>query len=145
MNENALMADILSRLARLTGEDQYRHSAEEALAFFSADYARFSFMAADYARSVNHFLTEPVSVHIVGRVDDARTMGLEAAALKTYAPDKVVQVLDPMRDGTRLHQLGYPHEGSPLAYVCVGTLCLPPVSDANGVEEGMRRVREQVQ
>ena len=120
-------------------------SAEEALAYFSADYTRFSFMAADYARSVNHFLTEPVSVHIVGRVDDARTMGLEVAALKTYVPDKVVQVLDPMRDGTRLDQLGYPREGPPLAYVCVGTLCLPPVGDAKGVEEGMRQVRGRTQ
>ena len=140
LNENAAMADALIRLYRLTGDDKYRAAAEKALAYFGSDYERYSFMAADYALAVDHFLTEPVSVHIVGDVQDARAMGLQAAALKEYAPDKVVQFLDPKRDGTRLDQLGYPHDRMPLAYVCVGQKCLAPVSDAKAVAEEMKEI-----
>ncbi len=142
MNENAPMADALTRLARLTGEDKYHDAAQKALEYFAADYERYSFTAADYARVVSHFLTEPVSVHIVGAADDARAHELELAALHVYAPDKIVQLLDPTRDAARLAQLGYPPDGGlPKAYVCVGQMCLPPTNDAQVIQEGMKKIK----
>lgn len=140
MNENAVMADALMRLYRLAGDEKYQTAAERALQYYDLDYARYGDMAAEYAYAVDHMTTEPISVHIVGGVDDPRTRDLQAAALKEYAPEKVVQVLDPMRDGTRLAQLGYPHQTNPLAYVCVGEKCLAPVGDAQGVEAGIKEM-----
>ncbi len=142
MNENASMADTLTRLARLTGNDKYRDAAEKALAYFASDYERYSYMAADYARAVDHFLTEPVSVHVVGAAGDARARALEWSALQVYAPDKTIQWLDPARDAARLAQLGYPPDGGqPRAYVCVGQTCLPPTSDVKAVAEGMKKLK----
>ncbi len=145
MNENAAMADALMRLHRFTGEERYRDAAEKALAYFTGDYERYSFMAGEYARAVNHFLKEPLSVHVIGPANDPRTHALQAAALNVYAPDKIVQLLDPARDTARLGQLGYPLDGgNPRAYVCIGTKCLPPVTDARGIQEGVRRASENL-
>ncbi len=145
MNENAAMADALTRLYRFTGEARYREAAEKALIYFAGDYERYSYMASEYARAVEHLLKEPLSVHIIGSANDPRTHALQSAALNVYSPDKVVQLLDPARDAARLGQLGYPSDGgNPRAYVCVGTMCLPPVTDAKGIEEGIRRASENL-
>jgi uncharacterized protein YyaL (SSP411 family) len=145
MNENAAMADALMRLYRLTGEEKYRGAADKALSSFATDYERYSYMAGEYARAVDHFLKEPLSVHIVGPANDPRTHALQVAALSVYSPDKLVQLLDPARDTARLGELGYPLDGgNPRAFVCVGRKCLPPVSDAKGIQEGMRRVHENL-
>lgn len=138
--ENSLMADALIRLERLTGAHKYRRRAEETLEFFAADYARYGLQAAQYALAVDHFLNEPVTVHIIGASAQARTRELRAAALGEYAPAQIVQSLDPVRDAARIAQLGYPISAAPLAYVCVGQKCLAPVSEAQGVIEGIKQI-----
>ncbi|MBI5301885.1 MAG: thioredoxin domain-containing protein [Chloroflexi bacterium] len=138
--ENAAMADALTRLHRFTGEERYRDAAEKSLAYFAGEYSKYGFMAAEYARAVSHLLTEPITVHIVGDVNDAHTRALHRAALDEYAPAKIVQVLDPARDVARIAQLGYPANVTPRAYVCVGQKCLAPASEASGVLEGMRQI-----
>lgn len=144
MSDNAAMADALVRLDWLTRDlqkdNRYQETARQALAFFATDYDRYGFMAADYALAVHHLLHEPVSIHIVGGVEDARTLEMQAAALREFAPEKAIEVLDPIRDGTRISLLGYPHEGAPRAYVCVGDKCLEPVEDAEGVVAGMQEM-----
>jgi uncharacterized protein YyaL (SSP411 family) len=142
MNDNAAMADALTRLSRFTGEDKYRAAAEKTLTFFALDYERYGFMAADYARAVYHFLNDPVTIHIVGAAHDARTRELHDAALDEYAPAKIVQVLDPTRDAARLAQLGYPANDKPLVYVCIGQKCLAPASDPKQVIENMREINK---
>ncbi len=141
LNENAATADALVLLARLTGAEKYRAAAQQTLEFFAADYARYGFMAAGYALAVDHFLNEPVAVHIVGAAGDARARELHAAALGEYSPGKIAQLLDPMRDAARLAQLGYPTSDAPRAYVCSGQKCLAPVSDAWEVVEGIKKTR----
>jgi len=138
LNENAVIADALIVLSRLTGEAKYRAAAEQALEFFAAEYERYGFMAAQYALAVDHISNEPVTVHIIGAADDARTRALHAAALGEYAPGKIVQLLDPARDAARIAQLGYPMGDAPRAYVCVRQKCLAPVSEVCGVVEGMK-------
>ena len=139
VNENAVMADALMRLARLTGDEKYRAFAENTLIFFSEEYSRYSFAGSEYALAVEHFLNEPVSVHIVGAVNDEQTQSLKNAALAEYAPAKIVQVIDSTRDAERLKQLGYPTSAMPLAYVCVGQQCLAPVSNGAGIVAGIRQ------
>jgi uncharacterized protein YyaL (SSP411 family) len=143
VNENAVMADALVRLGRLTGDEKYRIFAEKTLVFFSEEYSRYSFAGSEYALAVEHFLNEPVSVHIVGAVNDERTQLLKNTALAEYAPAKIVQVIDPMHDAERLKQLGYPTNATPLAYICVGQQCLAPVSDGTGIVAGIRQFTQR--
>jgi len=138
--ENSAMADVLIRLCRLTDDHMYLGVAEKTLEFFAGEYSRYGIMAAAYAMAVDHLLNEPVTVHIVGAIDNADTRELHAAAFCEYAPAKIVQLLDPARDAARISQLGYPINTTPLAYVCVGQKCLAPISDAKGVIEGIKQI-----
>jgi uncharacterized protein YyaL (SSP411 family) len=137
VNENAAMADALICLARLTDKGKFRAFAEKTLAFFADEYSRYGFAGSEYALAVDHLLNEPVSIHIVGAVNDEKTQSLKNVALGEYAPAKIVQVIDPVRDAERLKQLGYPASETSLVYVCVGTQCLAPVNDAVGVVAGI--------
>ncbi|MBM3131391.1 MAG: thioredoxin domain-containing protein [Chloroflexi bacterium] len=132
LNENAVMADALIALAHFTGEEKYRATAQRALEFFAAEYARYGLMAAQYALAVDRCLNEPVSIHVIGAPDDPRARELHLAALGEYAPGKLVQLLDPTRDARVIARLGYPANGAPLAYVCVGKKCgSPQISGVN--------------
>ena len=137
IDENADMASAFAALYRFTSDDSYRAAAEESLVAFVDGHAQFGFMAANYARAVDQFLNEPLEIRIVGGLDDERTRELHAAALKVYAPGKLVQLLDPVRDTERIAQFGYPADVTPLAYVCVGTRCLAPVNDPAALKEAM--------
>jgi uncharacterized protein YyaL (SSP411 family) len=47
----------------------------------------------------------------------------------------VTEILDPGLDGDRLSRLGYPLDGPPRAYVCVGDRCLEPVTDPDALAD----------
>jgi uncharacterized protein YyaL (SSP411 family) len=143
INDNSAMARALIRLYRLTEVEKYRDAAKETLAYFVMDYERYSFTAADYARAVDELLNEPLHVRIVGAENDARTRDLQKIALLHYSPAKLIQLFDPARDAERLAQLGYPTDSTPQAYICVGTMCLPPVGDAVGMKRVLENLKEQ--
>lgn len=128
MSENAAAARVLIQLAHLVGEDGFRTAAQRALEFFVPDYESQEYLAADFALSVAQFLREPLRVAIVGPHQAPEGQALIDAAMAVYAPGKLVQWLDPVRDASRLAALGYPPntEGG-VAYVCVGAKCLAPV------------------
>jgi len=78
-------------------------------------------------------------VNIVGEPRAEATRALQAAALAVDVPARVVQVLDPKRDGERLEALALPPEPAPAAYVCAGMMCSAPLSKP---EELLQAVRD---
>jgi len=123
--ENAEAALALLRLSAVTEDAAMRASARRALAFFESQYRKYSFMGAAYGRAVQALLGPAVHVVIVGDSHDDRLAGLQRAAWQAFMPHKVVETRSPARAGD------YPAspDGTPLAYVCVGTQCSAPVSD----------------
>jgi uncharacterized protein YyaL (SSP411 family) len=59
---------------------------------------------------------------------------LRRAALRVYAPYRVIQVVDPAWEGERLARLGYPAEPAPRAYICVGLTCAQPTDRPDEIE-----------
>ena len=133
LQDNACAVDVLLRLHHLTRDDRWHALVRPALEAFSRAYGQMGHFAAGYGRQVDLFLNPPPEVNIVGR-DDA----LHAAALKLDAPYRVVQVLDPQRDGERLAALGLPPSPAPAAYACAGTMCSAPITDASRLADAVR-------
>ena len=100
--ENAVMAEALLRLSYRTHDEDYRECAVRALASFAADYKRFGHFVAGYGRAVDLLLHPPVLVTIVGPAGAPATQALVRAALGPYVASRVVQQLDPERDGALL-------------------------------------------
>ena len=121
--ENSLLAEALLSIFCFTGEDEHHALAQNTLATFESVVPRRSYMGPDgsrrmeedeeelflpagsaWARAMDMMSSGPVQLLVVGAPSDSRTRSLISAALKTYAPHRLVQLLDPERDrALRLH------------------------------------------
>jgi uncharacterized protein YyaL (SSP411 family) len=142
IEENALAAEALLRLAALSGEDEWRDLAVRALQSFAGDYRQWGQFAASYANAVARALAEPVVVTVVGPADDPVAVRLWRRAHATTDPASSLHRLEPDRDGEVLSRLGFPIDRV-AAYVCIGTVCSAPITDeaslARTLDEASRR------
>lgn len=116
LDDNALVADSLLRLAAMSGDDRWREVARQTLHVFAQSYERAGLFAASYARAVRRYLTPAPVLTLAGTAQ--RTQTLREAALNFD---------DPLLDiHTSLPSDGQ-EEGH--AYLCIGTQCAAPASD----------------
>jgi uncharacterized protein YyaL (SSP411 family) len=138
IEDNALAADGLLRLAALTGDEQWRGMAVRALRSFVGTYRGWGQFASSYANAVARALTEPLAITVVGAKDDATANALWTAALSIDDPARTVQRIDPEKDAARLEQLGFPRDRV-AAYVCIGTSCSAPLTDEGSLRRELER------
>jgi uncharacterized protein YyaL (SSP411 family) len=142
IEENALAADGLLRLAALSGEDEWRELAVRALRAFVGEYRQWGQFAASYANVVARALAEPLVVTVVGPAADAIAVTLWRRARATTDPAASLHRLEPVRDEEMLARLGFPTDRV-AAYVCIGTVCSAPIADetplARALEGASRR------
>lgn len=131
--ENARAADFLLRLYHLTGDEQYSAMATTTLRQFTDEYQQLGYFASNYANAVEHALSYPTHVVIVGDPTTESTRQLITAAFGTYHPWLLVQTLSPNdpADRDQIAERGYPANDQPQAYVCVGQTCSAPISNAD--------------
>ena len=72
-------------------------------------------------------LSGPVHLVVVGNSSQRATKALAKAALRARPPGWVVQILDPAKQADMVGKLGFPADGVPAAYLCVGKQCLAPI------------------
>jgi uncharacterized protein YyaL (SSP411 family) len=144
IEDNALAADGLLRLAALTGDEQWRETALRALRSFVGTYRGWGQFASSYANAVARALTEPLAITVVGPKDDPIASELWGAALSIDDPARTVQRIDPDQDGARLEQLGFPRDRI-AAYVCIGTSCSAPLTDGGSLRQELERARARLE
>jgi len=138
IEDGAVAADALLRLAALTGDGTWRESAVRALEGFAGEYRRWGQFAAAYAGAVARALTEPLVISVVGPREDARAGALWTVARAATDPALSLHRVDPA-DGARLERLGFPPAVG--AYVCVGTACSAPLGDPATLERELVRAK----
>ncbi len=142
IEDNALAADALLRLATLTGEERWRELAIRALRSFAGGYRESGQFASLYARAVARSLAEPLHVVVTGPPSDPRANALWAVALAGDDPARALERLDPARDRERMEHLGYATT-EVAAYVCVGTTCSAPLAEVDALQRELDRARER--
>jgi hypothetical protein len=136
---NGVMAGVLIRLFHLTGEAAYRERAERAIAAFGAEARRNAYGLPTILNAAE-LLDRAVQVVIVGDrgADDTRALLRAVAAVSL--PDRVLAVIAP---GAALPP-GHPAAGkgqvggATTAYVCVGTTCSLPLTEAADLAASLR-------
>jgi len=136
IEENALAADGLLRLAALSGNDEWRELAVRALRGFVGEYRQWGQFAASYANAVARALAEPLVVAVVGPEQDPVASALWHRARATTDPARSLHRLAPgraddrgaERDDEISRRLGFPRDRV-AAYVCIGTVCSAPITD----------------
>jgi len=150
IEENALAAEGLLRLAALSGEDEWRELALHTLRGFVGDYRQWGQFAASYANAVARALAEPLVIGVVGPDGDPGASALWQRARSATDPARSLHRLVPgraddrgfPRDDELLARLGFPNDRV-AAYVCIGTVCSAPIADeaslGSALDEAGRR------
>ncbi len=136
IGDNADAALALIRLSGFTEDAKYRQAGERALRLFAGQYGGYGYFASSYARAVEAATAPGLHVTIVGDRSDDRTRLLQRAAWGHVAPGKTTETLD--AEAAAKRGLPTDHHGLPYATVCIGTVCLAPVTNAEEMVAEMR-------
>ena len=137
---NGLAADVLARLALVTGEERYRDRAEALIAAFSGQIGRNFFPLATLMNA-SEMLLEGAQIVVAGARGEDDTEALLQAAFRAPAVARTIAVVEP---GAALPRSHPAHgkgavDGRAAAYVCVGQTCSLPATDAAGLRAAMAR------
>ena len=133
---NGTLVGVLARLYALTGESKYAARAEQLLEVFSGEARRNPAVHAALLSGYG-LLADPVQVVLMGADDDPALAELRRTALGAAAPDLIVLTVP---RGAELAD-GHPAAGKTMidgratAYVCVGRVCLPPLTAPDQLAE----------
>ena len=139
---NAAMVDTLARLYYLTGDAARRDVAERTVAAFGGMASPPSFGVAGLVNAAETLRTA-LQVVVIGRRGDAGTDALIATVTGRSLPTRVLQVVAP---GTTLPE-GHPargkgqEDGRATVYVCRGTFCSLPATDADTLADTLITMR----
>jgi len=136
---NSVAADVLLRLALLTGEPDHDRRARSILRAAGPALERHPIQFGRMLSAADRALGEPLDAVIAGDGDDPRAIALRRAAGSAYQPDLVIAPL-PTGDGIPswpIFEGKTARDGQATAYVCRGYVCDEPTSDPE-------RVRAQV-
>jgi hypothetical protein len=128
---NGTMVEVLVRLYLHTGNEHYRRRAEAVIRLFSGDDPQYLISIPGLLGSAE-VLMRPIQIVIVGDPGDPATRRLRKAAFAAPSYPKVLFLRDPGSPLPAAHPASGKGlvDGRPVAYVCVGQACSPPVGDA---------------
>ena len=139
---NSIAACVLDRLDVLADREDFGDKSAATLALFASKAGQYGLFAATYGVALLHHLRAPVDVVVVGRVDDERTTELLRAAHETPRAGKRVFAFPPAVVQDRALPAGLaatlphlPFDGVPVALVCEGSTCHPPVQTPVALRE----------
>ena len=157
VRDNAVWAESLQALSYLTGDPSYADDARSTLDAFESVVPGRSYLGSHASRRMEEdeealFLPAgsawgrardmqthgPVSLVIVGDSSDPVWSRLHRAALRVYAPHRIVEPLDTVRDSAKINQRGFPLDRAPALYACMGERCLAPITTPQAVREMAR-------
>jgi len=139
---NAVAAQVLDRLDVLADREDFGEKAAATLALFAPKAGQYGLFAATYGLALLHHLRAPVDVVVVGPAGDERTVNLLRAAYETPRAGKRVFAFEPRTVQARDLPAGLaatlpelPFDGVPVALVCQGSACHPPVQTPDALRE----------
>ncbi len=133
---NSVAADVLLRLALLTGEADHDRRARSILRAAGPALDRHPAQFGRMLVAADRALGQQLDAVVAGEGDDPRAVALRQAAAAPYAPDLVIAPLPSESRIGRwpLFEGKVPREGAPTAYVCRGHACDEPTSDPERVK-----------
>jgi uncharacterized protein YyaL (SSP411 family) len=135
----SVAADVLLRLAVLTGNQDYSEKGAKPLAALQQLMARAPSGFGQWLGAVDFHLSQPKEIVIIGPAGDPATKRLMETVYGSFLPNKVVAGTDPGQENAGLElplleDRGMV-EGRPTAYVCQNYACKLPVTGPEALAE----------
>jgi uncharacterized protein YyaL (SSP411 family) len=129
---NNVAADVLLRLAALTGNDEYQRRAVTVLRLLREPLTHYPSAFGRALSVLDFYLSSPKEIAIVGERGDSNTQALVRQIFQRYLPNKIVaqatqnderarQLIPLLRERPMI-------EGRATAYVCENYACQRPVT-----------------
>jgi hypothetical protein len=141
---NSVAVLVLDRLASLAARPDFREKAEETLALLASKAVEYGLFASTYGLALLNHLELAVKVVVIGEAKDGRTSELLTTAYQAPRAGKRVQAFPPevIKNGQLPPGLAatLPHlplAEAPLALVCIGSSCQPPVNTPEELKEAL--------
>jgi uncharacterized protein YyaL (SSP411 family) len=131
---NSVAADVLLKLARLTGEEKYERFAVTVLRLVAPQIRRYPQAFGRSLAALEFYLSPTREIVVLG----ARGNELEREIWSTFLPDKVVVLAENADDDAEFIPLLKERNligGRPTAYVCENFACQTPVTTAEALRE----------
>ena len=137
---NGMMVSVLARLYAMTANATYRERAEAVAAAFAHQLAQTPVASCTLLNGLET-LGAAVQVVLVGDPRAEAAQRLRRAVFAVAAPNRVLIRLTPGTDLPPGHPAAGKTEidGKPTAYVCVGTTCSLPITDADDLRAALAR------
>jgi hypothetical protein len=139
---NSVAALVLDRLDVLADREDFGEKADATLKLFAPKAGEYGLFAATYGLALLHHLRAPVEVVVIGAAADDRTTALLRAAYDAPRAAKHVFSFEPSVVQGRDLPAGLvatlpelPFDGVPVALVCEGSACHPPVNTPEALLE----------
>ena len=131
---SSMAADVLLRLAVITGDSEHERHAVTSLRSVRELMSRFPTGAGHWLGALDFYLSTPKEIAIVGVAGHAETNALLSEVARRYLPNRVL--VGSAGDGTAETRSGVPLledrdrvDGKPTAYVCENYACSLPVTE----------------
>ena len=131
---SSMAADVLLRLAVVTGDSEHQRRAVTSLRSVRELMSRFPTGAGHWLGALDFYLSTPKEIAIVGGAGDAGTDALLTEVSRRYLPNRVL--VGSAGSGPAETRSGVPLledrdrvDGKPTAYVCENYACSLPVTE----------------
>ncbi len=135
LDENALMARCLSKLAVLGHDDEAPARARSVLEGYVDSYRAYGMFASAYAAAVLDVFEPPLRVEVVGRGTSADA--LRQAARRAAAPPLSIIAAGDSPITTPAASSGQPFDGRPYAQICDDSACFARATSPDEIERAL--------
>lgn len=133
---NSVAALNLLRLAALTDRKEFREAAEKTLLLFAERLQKLPQAVPNMLLALDYLVEEPKRAVLAGDFRSPEGAALLRAAHSVYQPSKVVMsTVAPVEPFARTLK---PVAGKPTVYLCTGSVCQPPTSDAENLKKMLK-------
>ena len=130
---NAVAADVLLRIAAMTGNAAYAERAVAVLRALAKTMREHPIAAGRYLGALDFYLGPTKEVALAGNREDPGFQALHEAVYRFYEPNTVLGYVDEDQPGLTARlpflQERPARDGEATAYVCEHYACLPPVHE----------------
>ena len=142
---NSAAAIAMLRLFHYSNGARYRDAAEDTLETFAGVAEQFGIFGASYGLAALRFLLPPVQVVVIGEGKESEALlraavaayGVNKAVLHLASSQAVAQNL-PATLAETIPNLPGIKEGRPMAVLCSGSTCQPPIASASDLGSALK-------
>ncbi len=132
-DENVALVRFASMLAAATGQEEFQHTASEAMRYLAAKTVALEPLSGSVLLANEDVEQPPLHVTVVGTRGSSDTTALHTAVLRAIRSHEVIEMRDPTDHEPLPTNVVYPKLNRAALFVCTAKACSSPVFDQDKV------------